>query len=432
MNGQNETTGRWYSGITRYQYFVLVIACLGWIMDIFEGQLFAVFKSPAFKDLLGATRIDDPNVAWFGYVGFASFLVGGTVGGIFFGVLADRIGRRQAMIWSMLTSATFSGLHFFATSPWHIVGLRFVVAMGVAGEWAIGASLVAEVFPMKSRAMAGGVFHASSVLGATMAAGLAMVFTADHHWRWAFLMAVVPALLVIWAFTYIKESEKWKTAASQPPRETSQAQRGSFSELLGTAEWRNRALIGLGLAAVGLGTYWIIYAWVPELTKEVLAGRVPEEVARSRAGFAYLLMNITGGFVGLLAFAPLTMLTNRRTAFALYHVGALIMAPVTYLCAGTYAMVLILAPIMGFFVVGMHAGYAIYFPELFPSRLRATGTSFCFNVARFVSAGTLLISAVLRPYFDLRGTVCVMTGLFVIGLFLVYIAPETKGKELPE
>ena len=97
MNAENDAGTRWYEGITRYQYFVLLIACLGWIMDIFEGQLFAVFKSPAFKDLLNATRIDDPNVATFGYVGFALFLVGGTVGGIFFGALADRIGRSRRL-----------------------------------------------------------------------------------------------------------------------------------------------------------------------------------------------------------------------------------------------------------------------------------------------------------------------------------------------
>lgn len=458
MSAENEAGTRWYEGIARYQWIVLVIACLGWIFDVFEGQLFAVFKSPALADLLNVAQIQDPKlleeaqstVAWFGYVGLASFLLGGTVGGLLFGVLGDKIGRRQTMIWSILTYSIFSGLHFFAANPWHIVVLRFFVAMGVAGEWAIAASLVAEVFPMKSRTMAGGIFHASSVLGATLGSGLGMVLTGDHDWRWAFLIGVLPALLVVWVLSSIKESEKWQAAKAKRPQETKQ-KAGSLSELLGTAEWRNRALIGLGLAAVGLGTYWIVYAWIPELTKEVVLDSAvkevraelgddaseetvktrAEELARSQASFAYLLMNVTGGFVGLLAFAPITMLTNRRGAFALYHVGALVMAPITYLCAATYTHVLVLAPIMGFFVVGMHAGYAIYFPELFPTRLRATGASFCFNVGRLVSAVTLLVSAQLG-FLGLRWTASVMALLFLVGLFLLLIAPETKGKELPE
>jgi len=459
MNAENEAATRWYEGVTRYQWIVLVIACLGWVFDVFEGQLFAVFKSPALRDLLHVTEIQDPQllkaaqeaVPWFGYVGFASFLLGGTVGGLLFGVLGDKIGRRQTMIWSILTYSIFSGLHFFAADPWHIVVLRFLVAMGVAGEWAIAASLVAEVFPMKSRTMAGGIFHASSVIGATMGAGLGMVFTGDHDWRWAFLVGVLPALLVVWVLASIKESEKWQAAAAKGPQEA-KPKAGSLSELLGTPQWRKRALIGLGLAAVGLGTYWIVYAWVPELTKEVVADSVvdeareelgasasaevlqtrAEEMARSRASFAYLLMNVTGGFIGLLAFAPITMLTNRRIAFAFYHVGALIMAPLTYLGAATYAQVLVLTPIMGFFVVGMHAGYAIYFPELFPTRLRATGASFCFNVGRLVSAVTLVIGALVIGHLHLRWTVSVMSLLFLAGLVLLLIAPETKGKELPE
>jgi MFS family permease len=438
MNADNETRGRWYEGITRYQWIVLVIACTGWIFDVFEGQLFALFKTPAFSDLLHLSQIHDPEllaaakeaIPWFGHVGLASFLLGGTVGGLLFGVMGDKIGRRQTMIWSILTYSIFSGLHYFAASPWHVVVLRFFVAMGVAGEWAIAASLVSEVFPMKSRAMAGGIFHASSIIGATMASGLGMILTGDHDWRWAFLIGVLPALLVVWVLSSIRESEKWQAAAKSPQKSKQKA--GSLSELLGTPQWRNRALVGLGLAAVGLGTYWIIYAWVPELVGDVLRGKVSAAEARRAGSTAYLVMNVTGGFVGLLAFAPISMLTSRRMAFAFYHVGALIMAPITYLLAATYAQVLMLAPVMGFFVVGMHAGYAIYFPELFPTRLRATGASFCFNVGRLVSAITLVISAQIVGHLGLRWTVSVMASLFLVGLLLLLIAPETKDKELPE
>ena len=432
MNSENETAARWYDGITRYQWLVLIIACLGWIFDVFEGQIYAVFKTPALADLLGVAE-KAPLVDWFGNVGLASFLVGGTVGGLLFGILADRIGRRQTMVWSILMYSIFSGLHFFAQNPWHVIILRFFVAMGVAGEWAIAASLVAEVFPKKARAAAGGIFHASSVMGAALAAIVGMYLSDQEDWRIAFLMGVLPALLVVWVLVSIKESEKWQAATTGGSGDAKGKRKGgSLRELLGVGPWRSRALIGLGLASVGLGTYWAIYAWGPELVREVLRGQVPDEEARSASSFAYLIMNFTGGFAGLLLFAPITMVTNRRTAFAFYHVGALVVVPITFLGCHAYWHTLVMLPVMAFFVVGMHAGYAIYFPELFPTRLRATGASFCFNVGRFVAALVLVVRGSIREALGLRWAVTVMASLFLVGLILLLMAPETKDEELPE
>jgi len=407
----------------------LTIACLGWIFDVFEGQLFAIFKTPALADVLQVAE-DAALVDRYGNYGFASFLVGGAVGGLFFGMLADRIGRRQTMVWSILTYSVFSGMHFFATTWWHIVVLRFLVAMGVAGEWAIAASLVSEVFPKKARAMAGGIFHASSVIGAVLGSAVGMVFTAQTDWRWAFLLGVLPALLVVWVLVSIRESEKWETATAKAEEEDKRG--GNLEELLGAGPWRSRALLGLGLAAVGLGTYWGIYAWGPELVREILQTAVPPEEARSKASFAYMLMNFTGGLAGLLLFAPISMWTSRRMAFVFYHAGAIVVVPITFLGATTYWQALVLLPLTAFFVVGMHAGYAIYFPELFPTRLRATGASFCFNVGRLVSAIMLMLRGELRDWLGLRYAVTAMASLFFVGLVLLYFAPETKDQDLPE
>ncbi len=432
MASDSTSHGRWYAGVTRYQWLVLVIACLGWTFDVFEGQVYAVFKTPALADLLDVAEAD-PKVDLFGNIGLASFLIGGAFGGLAFGVMADRYGRRQAMVWSILMYSVFSGLHFFAQNAWHVMALRFLVAMGVAGEWAIAASLVSEVFPKKARALAGGIFHASSVVGAVFAAGIGVFLTEAGDWRIAFLVGVLPALLVVWVLASMKESEKWQAAtAGGPDEEKPKHKGGSLGELLGVPQWRNRALIGLGLASIGLGTYWAIYAWGPELVKEVLQGNVSDEEAQSAASKAYLLMNCTGGFAGLLLFAPITMWTNRRIAFAFYHIGSLVVVPITFLGCQEYWHTLVMLPIMAFFVVGMHAGYAIYFPELFPTRLRATGASFCFNVGRFVAAGVLLVRGAIRAELGLRWAVTAMTALFLVGLILLLFAPETKDQELPE
>jgi hypothetical protein len=207
---------------------------------------------------------------------------------------------------------------------------------------------------------------------------------------------------------------------------------GSLAELLGDPRWRARALLGLGLASVGLATYWGIFAWGPELVREVLGPNVPDEKRQAASSLAYLLMNFTGGLLGLLGFAPLASWRGRRFAFLVYHLGAIVLVPWTFLGARTYAQALVLLPVMAFFVVGMHAGYAIYFPELFPTRLRATGSSFCFNLGRLLTAGLLLLRGALGERFDLRSAVVTMASLFLVGLALLTVAPETRGRPLPE
>jgi MFS family permease len=528
--GENRTP--WYHGVTRYQWLVLAIASAGWIFDVFEGQLFVIYKTPAMAEVLDVDRTTqagkDAIDAWSIYA-LASFLLGGALGGLVFGILADRIGRQKSMIWSIAVYSFFTALHFWVTDAWQIIALRFFVAMGVGGEWAIAASLVSEVFPKRARAAAGGIFHASSVLGAVFASLCGMLLN-EADWRFAFLIGLLPALLIVWIRASLQESEKWQESQSSTADSSSGAASGSLTELLTTPSLLKRALIGLSLASIGLGTYWGIYAWGPELVRQVLtddvdtlsgedldqrvvdvltphideslfppeetnlksmtpaeiavwkvlgvlAGAVDEtsekikpikdneklltdavtaiekrssretveplyrELARGQLGSAfrsskgssaYLLMNFTGGLLGLLCFAPLASYTSRRMAFAVYHIGALVLAPATFLLADSYEACVVLLSVMAFFVVGMHAGYAIYFPELFPTRLRATGASFCFNVARLVSAIVIVGRVPLKAEFGLRYAVSIMALLFAFGLVAIWFAPETRDAELED
>jgi MFS family permease len=446
--GQDERTPPWYEGITGYQWLVFLIASAGWVFDVYEGQLFTIFKTSALGDLLGSGPTPGPEanraIEWHANVALALFLVGGAIGGLGFGMLSDRFGRARIMSWTILVYSLFSALTYLVQTVWQLHALRFLVALGVGGEWAIAAALVAETFPPRARAFASGTFHALSVVGAGLASLTGMVLTRPGGWRLGFLLGLAPALLILWIRASLHEPEEWRKArkaAESPEGDWSEtredvppktAKLGSLSELLGDPRWRPRAWLGLALAAVGLGTYWGIFAWGPELAKEVLADRFSPEQVRAKASFAYLLMNFTGGLLGLLLFAPLASRLGRRPAFAIYHLGAVVMAPVAFHCARTYEQVLWLLPTMAFFVVGMHAGYAIYFPELFPTRLRATGASFCFNVGRLLGAGMLLLRGVLGAQLGLRNAVLAMSGLFLVGLVLLAFAPETRGSELPE
>jgi MFS family permease len=433
--------GNGFSAVTAGQWLVLAIASAGWVFDVYEGQLFTVFKRAALEDLLGGSG---PAVEWHGNVAFALFLVGGAAGGLVFGMLGDRVGRVRVMSLTILVYSVFSALTFFVRSVWELNALRFLVALGTGGEWAIAAALVAETFPDRARAYASGAFHASSVLGGALASLTAWKLVGPGAWRWGFLIGLAPALLLLWIRLSLREPDRWEQAkqTAETPQGAGQERAaapgatgprlGSLSELLGDSRWRGRALIGLGLAAVGLSTYWGIFAWGPELVDEVLGPGVPDASRQASRSLAYLLMNFTGGLVGLLAFAPLAARFGRRVAFLAYHVGAILLVPLTFLGARSLAQALWLLPTMAFFVVGMHAGYAIYFPELFPTRLRATGSSFCFNLGRVLAAGLMLVRGLLGAQFDLRRAVAAMTGLFVVGIALLVLAPETRGRSLPE
>lgn len=416
----------WYAGVTRYQWLVLVIASAGWVFDAFEGQLFNITRVHLLADLLGV-RSDSPEIKRWGDILLAVFLVGGTAGGVVFGMLADRFGRQPIMAATILFYSVFSGLTYFATEVWHVAVLRFLVALGVGGEWAVAAALVAEVFPARARAHASGIFHATSVLGIWLAALAALAV--GSQWRHAYLIGILPALLVLWVRASIREPDRWQQAAAQG------SQLGSLWALFSDRRWAWSAIFGMLLAAVGLGTFWGVVVAGQDLTQELLVRNgESQETAAQKAKFAFGIVQAAGGGLGLLAFGPLAERLGRRGAFAVMLVLALAIVPITCYLPRTYGQMLAILPVFGFFTVGIHAGYAIYFPELFPNHLRATGAGVCFNGGRLLAAPVLYLSGQIKalPHMDLRLAVTLLSLLFVVGLGLLPFLPETKGRPLPE
>jgi MFS family permease len=417
---------RWYSGVTRYQWLVLAIASAGWMFDAFEGQLFNITRGQMLADLMGSTSSTE-RVRMWGDTFLGVFLLGGTVGGLAFGSLADRYGRKPTMALTILFYSVFSGLTYFATELWHVAVLRFLVALGVGGEWAVGATLVAEVFPPRARARASGIFHATSVIGTWLAAAAGLIV--GSQWRYAFVVGVLPALLVLWVRSSVHEPERWQRTGKEGKR------LGSFAELFGIRRWAKPAILGLLLAAVGLGTFWGVTVAGQDLTQALLLrGGMPQELAAERAKFAFGIVQTAGGGLGLLCFGPLAEAIGRRGAFALMHVAAFAIVPVACYVPQTYAQMLVILPFFGFFTLASHAGYAVYFPELFPDHLRATGASVCFNGGRLVAAPILWLSGMLKglPGMDLRQAILILSSLFLVGLVLLLFLPETKGRPLPE
>src|ERR1700751_222463 len=205
---------RWYQGVTAYQWLILAIASAGWVFDTYEGQIFNLTRGYLLNDIAhGATS---KQLAAYGDRIFGIFLLGGTVGGLLFGTMADRWGRKPTMALTILMYSLCSGMTYFAHSLTQVGILRFLVAMGVGGEWAVAASLVAEVFPAQARAHASGIFHATSVLGTWLAALAGLVVAVQ--WRYAYLIGIVPALLILWVRQSVKEPESWAEAGAKAAR----------------------------------------------------------------------------------------------------------------------------------------------------------------------------------------------------------------------
>jgi len=422
---------KWYQDVTAYQWLVVLIASAGWIFDAFEGQLFNVQRNQMLADILHVAP-DHPEVRRWGDIFLGIFLVGGSFGGILFGWLGDRWGRKPTMVLTILFYSIFSGLTYFATSLWHVGALRFFVAMGVGGEWAVAAALVAEAVPQHARAHMSGLFHSTSIIGTWIAAWVGLAFGAD--WRMTFLVGIVPSLLVLWVRARVEEPASWHAAkAKVAAGEVKQL--GSFGDLLLNPRWAKPAIFGVLLAAVGLGTFWAVTVAGQDLAKDFLLRHgTPMAEATQRAKFAYGNVQALGSGLGMLSFGPLAVRLGRRRTFILYHVAALIFVPLTCVAPTTYGMLLALLPIYGFFTIGIHAGYAVYFPELFPNHLRSTGTGFCFNGGRLLASTMLIFSGWLKalPGMELRTAISLMSALFLFGLLFICFLPETKGQPLPE
>lgn len=439
---------RWYSGINSYQWLVLTIASLGWIFDVFEGQVLLSSEKQMLDHLVPGASEDQRD--FFKYVALASFLAGGAVGGVVFGSLADRIGRVRTMVFTILMYSLFTCLTAFAQNWWHVVVLRFLVALGTGGEWAVASALVAEVFPPKARAWSGAIFHGSSIFGTYLAIAAGLFIVPTLGWQRAFVIGALPALLTLWIRWQLKEPAQWSAAANKLTAGESIFTQLSSIFAPGIA---SRTVLGFALAVIGLSTYWGVHIHGKELTFrrarqeiERREGLAADASAQERDAFwkehqtqlkrpemLGMLLAATGGGLGLFSFGPICERLGRRRAFMLFHLGGFVMALLlfqTYLLWSEWVLWILLV-VFGFWTLGMHAGYAIYFPELFPTRIRSLGAGFCFNCGRIAAAAVLILNAVVRQWavpLETAGTV--LSFLFLVGIVIAWFGPETKGTTL--
>lgn len=426
-------------GFTPRQLFVLLVAYLGWVFDLMDVFLMVLVKDRAMAELLGPGASPAAIGVWGGWA-LGITLVGWSAGGLLFGMVADRWGRSRTMALTILIYSVFTGLTGLAQTPGQLLVLRFIAALGIGGEWGAGASLIAEVFPKTSRAAAAGILQ--SAAGTGFFAAILLEYLVGGNWRYAFFAGAVPAFLALVVRLGVHEPEAWVAARARAAAQTVDvsARVGSLGAVFADPELRRRLLLATALAVVGIFGYWGTNFWVNARFTELLRaqGASPEALT-SGVRWALIVLNL-GNMTGFLSYIPLTMWLGRRPAFAIFHLGAVVTMPTAYLLSTTFETGLVLFFVAGLFTSGIYSGYTIYFPELFPTRVRATGASFCYNVGRVVAApgpiimGWLIgaLTQVAPAGQQVAWAGALMGCVYLLAFLVIPFLPETQGVELTD
>lgn len=399
------------------QWMALLAAFLGWMFDGLEMGIFPLIANPALRSM-GETDLGK----WMGIFN-AVFLVGAASGGLLFGWLGDRIGRVRAMTFSVLAYSLFTGLGYFATDAWQLAAMRFIAALGMGGEWSLGVALVMECWPEKHRPLLAGAIGAAANLGFALIAVIAMKFRiTEDSWRWVMLAGAAPALLTFMIRLFVPESEKWKKSrdgVTQNP----------IAEIVSGPLLRH-TILGILLAAVALIGTWGSVQWIPTWVDKQLS--MGDPFAKAYAQF----FSATGAIVGCLVAPIVGNMLGRRVTYFLMCGASLGICALLFGTQSAYNnQFLAVVFATGCITAAFYGWLPLYLPELFPTRVRATGQGISFNAARVMAAGSNLVAGYLMTNVyagSFPKTGATITLIYLAGMVIIWFAPETKGKPLPE
>jgi MFS transporter, SHS family, sialic acid transporter len=412
--------------LSRGQWLVLAAAFLGWMFDGMELGLFPMVSRACLQDLLPQS-LEGDVAAWNGRI-LACFLMGAAVGGVAFGWLGDKIGRVRAMMCSILTYSIFMGLGYFAQQPWQLGALLFVSALGMGGQWSLGVALVMESWPEKARPMLSGIIGAASNFGFLLIAAVALCFSVTpDSWRWMMLVGASPAVLAMMIVAFVPESERWKESSKK----------GGGSPLI---EIFKPALVGKTLLAIVLagvpliGTWAAISGWLPVWADKMAGSAAPHAKAVTQIGMAI------GAIIGCMIAPLVGGKIGRRPAYFGLCALSLICCQIIFRVFHQYDLnYVLMASLTCAVTAGFYGWLPLYLPELFPTRVRATGQGLSFNFGRFLAAiGAVNMGMLVGALGgdatkgDYGPAGAVITFVYIIGMVVILFAPETKGKPLPE
>jgi len=410
-----------YDKPTRQHYRILLLSWAGWVFDFYDLILYTFLLIPISKEL----HLSTVEVS---YVLGAS-LTATALGGVVFGTLSDRYGRKSVLQWTILTYSIgtfFSGL---AGNLWLLMLFRIITGLGVGGEWGTGQTYVGETFPPRMRGRYGAYMQTGAPIGIALASVIGGFLAPVIGWRACFFISVLPALLVVFIRRSLTESDMWlqrKKLISQQPKAQIASQQQNRFLLLFSPVYRRTFILCLILAIFDMSAYWFTYSWLP--------GYLHQQRAFSMTKSAlWMLVTQTGGFLGYFTFGFIADHLGRRPAYTIYSfimaLGLVMITLMWDVIAATPEVILAFMFLVGF-GTGMFGGYGPLFSELFPTGIRNTAMGSAFNLARGVQFFTPVAIAMIASRYGLGGGIS-LAALFALltGLW-IWMFPETKGKKL--
>lgn len=402
----------WYRGATKDQWRSFTSAYVGWMLDIMDLMLFAMMIRYISVDLHF-----DKGVA--GAIASLTLLAT-AVGGLFFGFLADRIGRTRSMVLSILCYSIGTALCGASQTVTQLMLFRFLLGLGIGGEWSAGAALITETWPAQHRAKVMAWVQSAFAVGYALAALVAAIVLPTLGWRWVFICGLVPALFAFWVRKHTKESEIWLRQKERLG--AGQTLRALFGEHL------RSTLIGFSFTAAAMCGYWGLFTWVPAyLSTPVADGGAGLDLVKSTT---WIVVMQIGAAIGFISFGYIADRIGRRFSFILFFILSAISVPI-YTWISSPAVLLLFGPLVAFVGTGFYSGFAPTFAEMFPTTVRATAQGFIYNGGRAVSALAPALVGVVSSGKGVATGLTITAAFFALAALLVFLfLPETKGGQL--
>ena len=402
--------------LNRNHYMIFGLSWAGWVFDFYDLVLFTFLIAPIQASLGFSAEMLSLCL------GISLFATG--LGGIIFGALGDKYGRRKVLQWTIIIYSIGTCLCAFTWSFYSLVLFRFITGLGVGGEWATGQIYISETFPDNLRAKYGAFMQSGAPVGVILASIVGGLVTPIIGWRYTFLVSIIPAIMVIFIRKYLKESDVWINNKDQYVNKNIIQE---FKELI-SIEHRKIFLISLILCIFGMSAYWFTYSWLPTY----LADERGFALIGSAIGVIIIQL---GAFVGYTSFGYVAEKLGRRPAFAIYSFIMAISIAMITVCWNLIVAIPSLLYIFMFltgFGTGFFGGFGPLFSELFPTKIRNTGVGTVFNLARGIQFLTPIIVTRVATYFDLSyGIAIAAIFAFLVGVW-IWVFPETKGTVLNE
>jgi len=413
-----------FTQVTPDQRRTLLAAALGWMLDAFDAMLYALVLADVMRDL-GMTK------GTAGLLNSLTLLASG-IGGVAFGFIADRLGRKRALMLSILTYSVCSFASGLATSVLMLAVFRFILGLGMGGEWNTGATLVAETWPTELRAKAISIVQSSWAIGYALAALAVGIVLHYADWRTAFFVGILPALVVLWIRRGVPESEMWQQRHGRAADAASYnlavtTPQTGFADLF-RPPYLKPTLALLFMNFFGMFAWWGLFTWIPPYLS------LPVE--QGGRGFGVMgtttllvVLNLLGMFPGYASFGWVADYLGRRKSFILYTFMAALIVPIYALARAPWA-VMVLGTVLAFFGTGFFSGSGIIGSEIFPTEVRARALGLTYNGARTMSSIAPFVIGRVGQARDLSWAFYLCGVSFLLACLVATQLPETKGKQL--